>query len=168
MLQISRLGLGSGRVGRIDQHSDDGRIGHQFMQQPKPLSHQLGGQNRNTRDVAAGPIQARYEAELDRVNASREGDWNCRGRGLGSKCWRDAGSGNHGYLTTNQIGCQGRQSVILALRRTVFDRDVLALDVADLSQTLPEGGETEIVGLRGPGAEIANHRHRLLRTGGKR
>jgi hypothetical protein len=50
----------------------------------------------------------------------------------------------------------------LALSPTVFDGDVLALDVAGLGQTLPEAGKTEIVGLRGSGAEIANHREGLL------
>jgi hypothetical protein len=97
------------------------------------------------------------------VAASQEGDRDCRGRRLGSKCWWDAGSGNHGYLTTNQIGRQGRQSIVLALRPTVFDRDVPALDVAGLVQTLPEAGQTDIgVGLGRAGAEIADHRHRLL------
>src|SRR3984893_14255120 len=58
-----------------------------------------------------------------------------------------------------------RQSIILEWRPTVFDGDVLTLDVAGLVQTLPEGDETEIVGLWGSGAEIADHGHRLLCAG---
>ena len=68
------------------------------------------------------------------------------------------------YLTTHQIGCQGRQSIILALCPTVFDGDILALDVAGIVQTLAEGGQTERIGLRGSDAEPANHRQRLLRA----
>jgi hypothetical protein len=67
-------------------------------------------------------------------------------------------------VATNQIGCQGRQSIVLALGPTVFDRDGLALDVARFAQALPESGQTETVGLRRVGAEIANHRHLLLRA----
>jgi len=135
------------------------------MQQLKPFRHELNVQTCYTCHVAAGPVEAADHAGLDRINGGEEDDRKCRGRRLGSDCWRDAGSGNHGYLTTNQIGCQGRQSIILALCPTVFDGDILALDVAGIVQTLAEGGQTEIVGLWGPGAEKADHRLRLLRAG---
>src|SRR6516165_2820399 len=136
------------------------------MQQLKPLSRQLGSENRYACDVATGPVQARYEAELDRVNAGQEGNRNCRGRRLGSKCWRDADSGNHGYLATNQVGRQGRQLIILAWGPAVFDGNVLALGIAGFVQASPEGDQTEILGLSG--AKKANNRHRLLRAGRQR
>jgi len=139
------------------------------MQQLKPLSRQVGGENRYARDVATGPVQARYDAELDRVNAGQEGDRNCRGRRLGGKCCRDAGSGYHGYLTTNQIGRQGRLSIVTAVRPMVFDGDVLALDIAGFVEAASEWRQADsAVGFRGSGAEIADHRHRLLRERSQR
>jgi hypothetical protein len=38
-----------------------------------------------------------------------------------------------------QLGHQGRQSIVMTIRRAVFDRHVLALNHADLAQTLSEG-----------------------------
>jgi hypothetical protein len=39
----------------------------------------------------------------------------------------------------HQLGRQVRQSIVMAIRRAVFDYHVLALDDADLAQTLSEG-----------------------------
>ena len=50
----------------------------------------------------------------------------------------NAGRSNHGHLTTNQIGRQSRQSIVLALRPAVFDRHVPALDIAGFAQALAE------------------------------
>ena len=47
---------------------------------------------------------------------------------------------DHGHLTADQIGRQRRQSIVLALGPAVFDRDVLALDIAGFVQALPERG----------------------------
>ena len=65
------------------------------MQQLETFPHQLNGQTRYTCHVAARPVQARYEAELDRVNAGHEDDRNGRGWRLGSECWDNAGSDDH-------------------------------------------------------------------------
>ena len=48
--------------------------------------------------------------------------------------------GNHGHLTTNQIGRQRRQSIVLALRPAILDRHVLTLDIAGFLQALAERG----------------------------
>ena len=37
---------------------------------------------------------------------------------------------DHGHLTADQIGGQRRQSIVLTLRPTIFDRHVLAFDIA--------------------------------------
>jgi hypothetical protein len=38
------------------------------------------------------------------------------------------------HLTANQIGRQGWKSIVLPLRPAIFDRDVLALDIAAFAQ----------------------------------
>jgi hypothetical protein len=43
---------------------------------------------------------------------------------------RSAGRGNYGNLTTNQISRHRRQAIIVPLRPTIFDRDVLTIDIA--------------------------------------
>jgi hypothetical protein len=48
------------------------------------------------------------------------------------------GCDDYGDLSTNQFSRERRQPVKLALRPTVFDRDVLALDIARLAQALAE------------------------------
>ena len=45
--------------------------------------------------------------------------------------------GDHGGLTTNQIGRQGGQSIKLTLGPAIFDCDVLAFDVAEFFETVP-------------------------------
>ena len=132
------------------------------MQQLETFSHQLSDQSRYACHVAVRPVEAGDEASLDRV-AGVEDDRDRRGRGLGSGCRGVAADRrNHVDLAANEICSQSRQSVILALRPTVFDRDVPALDTARLVQALPEGSQPETVGLRRAGAEPANHWHWLL------
>src|SRR5271169_842698 len=136
------------------------------MQQVEPLSSQLSAHERYACDVAARPFEARDEAGLDRVDADVEDDRDCRSGRFGGEHRRGAGCENHGHLTADQIGRQIRQSIVMALSPTVFDRDVLALDVANLVQGPPESDQAggDIVGLLRAAAEIANHRHRLLRA----
>src|SRR5271169_5992562 len=64
----------------------------------------------------------------------------------------------------DEIGGQGGQSIVLAFRPAVFDRQILSLDVAGLAQSLAECGHIRCkLARRGAGgAEIADHRHRLL------
>ena len=81
-------------------------------------------------DVAARPVKAGDEAELDRVAARFEDDRNGRGRRLRRKRRRSGRCGNHGHPTMNQISRHCRQPISSTLRPTVFDRHVLAIDVA--------------------------------------
>ena len=100
----------------------------------------------HAREVAAWPVQAGDKSKLDRVAAGQEDDRNRRGRRLGRQRRRSAARGNHGHLTTNQIGRQRRQSIVLALRPAIFDRHVPALDIAGFAQALaeraPDGART--------------------------
>jgi hypothetical protein len=113
------------------------------VQQLEPLCRQLCRNKRDACNVATRPVETGDEPGLDRVNTDNKDDWDRRGRRFSGECRRAADGRYYGHLTTNQIGRQARQSIVLALRPTVFDRDVLALDVASFVETLPEGGQTE-------------------------
>jgi hypothetical protein len=68
-------------------------------------------------------------------------------------------------VAADEIGCERRQSIILIFRPAVFDRHILALDIASFLQALEKGnGVVLVVIISGSGAEIANYRQcRLLR-----
>jgi hypothetical protein len=62
----------------------------------------------------------------------------------------------------DQIGRQCWQLIVLVICPAVFDRDVLALDIASLFQTPTERGQEMWVRAGDPGVEESDHRHRRL------
>src|SRR6516165_2333674 len=42
---LSQRGLGIRRIGRIDQHGNSNRFGHQVVQEPQPLGHKFSEEN---------------------------------------------------------------------------------------------------------------------------
>ena len=56
--------------------------------------------------------------------------------------------GDHGDLSANQIGRQRRQPIDLILGPAVFDRHVLALDIAGVLQALAKCAQTLRVPVR--------------------
>ena len=123
-LQVSSIGLGENRIGRVDEERNDGFAGQQVMQQLKLLLRYHAGQCGDAREVAARSVQAGDKSNLDRVGAGHEDDRNRRGRRLCRDCCRGAACGYHRNLTANQIGRQGGQSIVSALRPAIFDPHV--------------------------------------------
>ena len=121
-------------------------------------------------EIACRPVQAGNEPKLDRVAPYPEDDRNRRGRRFCCKCRRStAGRGNRSHPTTNQIGSQCRQSIVVALSPAVFDRNVPALDVTRFAQALVERSHTTRPQVKRFASEKPNHRHcRLLRARSKR
>ena len=74
--------------------------------------------------------------QSDRVFADAEDDRDRRGRRLGRQRRSVAEAGDHGDLPSNQIGCQLRQPIEVTLGPAIYDRDVVALDIARLLQAL--------------------------------
>ena len=70
--------------------------------------------------------------------------------------------GDHGDLPANQIGRQRRQPIELILGPAVFDRHVLALDIAGVFEALTKSAQTLRVAVGRYGAEESDHRHRRL------
>jgi hypothetical protein len=117
------------------------------MQNLELLSRQIARQDHHAREVAAGAAEAGREAELHRVDTGVEDDRDGRGCRLGGKRRGRAGRNNPGHPAVDQIGRQCRQSVILAVCKTIFDRHVLAFDVAGLLQALSDAGQPHDIGL---------------------
>src|SRR3984893_2176453 len=71
----------------------------------------------------------------------------------------------HPHLTTNQIGRQRRQAIKLTLPPAIFDRHVLALDMAGVGEALPERRDKRFVCCCRCAAEEADYRYRRLLRG---
>src|SRR5262245_35446559 len=138
----------------------------QLMQQPKLLCPKLSSDKRDTGDIAAGPVETGDEVELNRVAAACEDDRDRRSRRLGYDCRGGVMRSDHRHLTAYQISCEVGQSVVLVLRPSILDDDILALDVAGFTNALTERGQLACTISRRPrAAEEPDHRHRgLLRV----
>src|SRR5262249_18705288 len=109
------------------------------------------------------PVEAGNETKFDRVGADVENDWNARRRGFSSERRRGApGRNDHRHLAADQIGCERRQPVILALSPAVFDAYIPVFDIAGVIQALAERGQGVLVLRGGLGVEEPDHRQRRL------
>ena len=134
--------------------------GNSSRSSSSPLRGHGIAQPADPRHVSARTIQAGHQAELHRVAAGGEHNGNDRCRSLGGNSRRgDAGGGDDRNLTTDQIGGERRQLVILALRPAILDRDIAALDIADCSEAIPERGQERGKRGRRKSTEIADDRH---------
>ena len=91
-------------VARVNKQGYDGRRRDQLVQQLQSLRRDFDAQLGHARDVAARPVKAGDEPDLDGVGAPFEDDWNGRGRRLCRKCGHSGGRGNYGNFAMNQIG----------------------------------------------------------------
>ena len=71
-------------------------------------------------------------------------------------------SSDYGYLSANQVGRKLRQSIVLKVRPTKFDRQISTFDIAIFLQALRERIGYIFRFARRPGAEIADRRRRPL------
>jgi len=84
---------------------------------------------------------------------------------------RDVSSSScdHGHSARNQIGGKPSKSIIFTVRPTVFDRNILTLDISSLVQTTSESSDVLRRLAKRPGTEKPDDRHRrLLRARGDR
>src|SRR6476619_4489749 len=117
----------------------------------------------DTGDIASRPVQAGEQASLDGIDASTENDRNCCGCAFGrERSSRASWRGNNSYPTTDQIRRHFWQTIEYMVRPTIFDRHVLALEIAGFTQTFAERLDEICAWLRRPSGEITDHRHRWL------
>ena len=134
------------------------------MQQLETFPHQLNGQTRYTCHVAARPVQARYEAELDRSTPATKTIGMVEVGALAANVGTMPAATIMLNLTTNQLSREDWQSIVITFGPPIFDRHFPAFDIAGFVQALPEGCENAegVVELPGFAAEEADHR--LLRA----
>ena len=134
-LQVFRLRV-SIRVGRIDEQSHDFGRWHRLMQQFQELWPDLDTQIGHACQIAARPAQARNEPDLHRIGDGSEHNGDFCGCGFdGLRRWRRQRS-NQSDIAPDEIGGHGRQAIVLALRPALLDRQIPALAVTGLGETL--------------------------------
>src|SRR5262249_7227547 len=168
-VHVSQYGLGV-CVRRIDEHGDVTSCGYELAQQFQPFCYQLVTEKIDARRVAVGPGEAGDEAQPDRVFRDGKDDRDRRGCGLGrQRRVGTSGRDDHGDLSANQFGYQRRYPIDLILTPAIFDRHILALDIAAVFQPLAECGQTVGYRIGRTRVDDPDHWHRrLLRLRRKR
>src|SRR5262249_25597467 len=150
-------------IRRIPEHTDDGGLRDEIVEKPEAFGVQIARQYGGASAIAARSAETRYVPLPDWIAAGHENDRDACGQrhhdGIGAGADRD-----QRHTTLDQIGRERRQSIILILCPTIFDRQILALDKAGFQQALTEC--RRVSGRRSPGrrprAQESNHRHRRL------
>jgi hypothetical protein len=108
--------LGTCDIGRIDQHSNPNRLGHQLVQKCQPLRSHLSREKIDAGQVSARPGEACDKTELDRVFADAKDDRDGRGRSFGYLGSKVAGwGGDDGHAPTYKLSHERRKAIELAL-----------------------------------------------------
>ena len=131
------------RTWPVDEHGNRERCGHQLTQEFQPLRRQLA--LRKLMPVRLPPGRARLATRPSLTGSSP----TTKTMGivvvaaLAAKCRSGAADrGDHGDLSANQFGRQRRQPIDLTFGPAVFDRHVLALDIAGFLQALAKCAQT--------------------------
>jgi len=107
------------------------------MQQNEALPPQIGTESSYPSEVSAWPVEAQDKTSPDRVCPGEENDRNRR-RSCPSRSYREIGvADEHRHTPVDKFGRQYRQPALIG-PPAVFNRNVLALDVAGLTQALEE------------------------------
>jgi hypothetical protein len=135
------------RISGVDQDPDDCGVRDKFAQQLQPFCPECVDEKRHPGDVATWTVEAGNEAQLYRVGTNREYDRRGRAGIFHRDCsWRRERN-DHRRAIGHQLGGQCGQSVEAAIRRTVFDCEVAALDVAGALKALPNSVDQSIIDL---------------------
>ena len=139
------------------------------MSELNPFRRNFSGHLRHARDITPGSTQTRDQSELDWVAASGENNRNRRSYGLRHEVSGGAGRGNDRNSVADKIADQCWQVIILALRPTIFDGDILTFDITGFFLALEESTDHGRKTIGRSTIEKSDHWHRrLLGTRGKR
>jgi len=142
-------------------------------QQLQPLRFELHAHHGDPGDVAARPVEAGNEGELERVGGHVEDDWNGRRCRLGGHRRRGTADRNdRRNVPVDQLRRQRRQAIVMTLRPAVFEPHILTFDIAGRFQALMNRGHIARVRRGRRRAEKTDYRHLLRarreRPGGRR
>src|SRR5262249_2123459 len=125
---------------RIHQNDNAAATRDDLLKQLKPLCCETCIEIAHPGEISPRPVQARHEAGRDRVDTTDEHDWDRRRCRLGRKCRWKVCCSDDCDLAIDEIDGPLRQSLIMAFGPMIFDRDVLVLYEASLTQALAESG----------------------------
>jgi len=161
--QVSQCGLCRLGIGRIDEDRHPRRSRYERTQELQPFCAQLSIEEIDTCQVATWPSEAGDQTKPDRVFGDKEDHGDYRSCGLrGQRRHGASERSDHGNLPPDQFGRQRGQPIELIVSPAVFDRHVLALDVAGVLQALTKSAQTIGEPIRRCGVEKSDHRHRCL------
>src|SRR5580704_13115488 len=162
LLKISRQGLRKGTCW-VKKQGNDSRSWDELVQHLQQLRADLHTQTGHARDVAARSVQAGDKSKHHRVGPYPEYDRDRTGCPLRGQCRLTAiDRGNNSHLTANEFGRQFRHPIVLAIRPTIFDRHVPALDMAGFVEALAERAQQVRMYVWRRAVEEPDHRHRRL------
>ncbi len=133
------------RVGRIPEEGHPGDFGNDVLEYLQLLPDQLGRHQGQPGEVPAGPRDNRDEPARDRINSPRHDDGDRAGRSLCSLARRRTIRHDDVHLETDQLGREAGKPVVVPLRPSGLNRDVLTFHIAQLAQAFPEGREATCI-----------------------
>src|SRR5262249_14207461 len=149
----------------VDQDDNTNCLGQQIMQEAKPLGHNLSVERIDAGRIAARPGKAGDQSQLDRVAAAPEDDRDRRGRSFaGRGPSAEARRGDPRHTTADEVSHDRRKAIELALQPVVFDRHVLAFDVAGFVEAFAERSDIAYGVLGRPAVDEADDGRWLLRA----
>src|SRR5262249_6062137 len=152
------------RAARLPEDCEPSGTRNGLLEQLEALADQLRGKRGQPREVAGGPCEALDEPARHRIAGSGEDDRDGPGRlhdGARLGWGRDYDNVD---LERDQLSRRRGESIEVG--RPVFDEDVPALDVTEITHSLAEG--LNVSGLGAPQVAYSSDLPRLLRLGGKR
>src|SRR5262249_40070632 len=103
----------------------------------------------HTREIAAGPAEAGDPTDLHRIEAAQKNDrYRVGGRFRRPGRNDTSAGGDQGNSLADQLRSHVGQSIVMALGPTIFDGQVLALDITALAQALTESTDKSFEGSR--------------------
>src|SRR4051794_23160820 len=133
-LRLPYLRLSDG-AGRVDEQSDQFGLRQQVVHELQSFFGQGRQDHPNSGDVPVGFVEAGNKAELERVGAGDEDDWDRWASSLGCKhCWWPD-SEDHSHLMLHEISRHCWQRIITVSNPAVFGRYVLTLEITHVRKT---------------------------------
>jgi hypothetical protein len=123
----------------MPEDSDPSDPGNSLLEQFQTLADELRGEGGQPRDIAARPRKAGDEPAQNRIGSSSENNGDSPGRLLGGQDGEAVCGHDDINLQRNQFGRESGEPLQLPLGRSVFDHDVAALDVTEVTESLEEG-----------------------------
>jgi hypothetical protein len=110
---------------------------------------QLVGETCNAGQISARPIEARNQANFNRILGGGNDDRDRRRRRLCCQRGRvSAERDHHGDPTPNQIICQRGKAIVVIFCPTIFERDVSALSITDFAQPFADRRQSRVRRIR--------------------